>query len=92
MSVSYCLVNRSGKTIPSNSRLCNGILRWQQEVCKTIVSDSTGSNDSVPTIKAEWIDPLVAAVPFIFRSLSLSLSHLLSCALFNRVNFPIRFQ
>lgn len=92
MFVSCCLVNQSRKTIPSESRLSNGILRWQQEVCKSRCQIREGSADSVPTIKLEWIDLPVTAVPSIIWSLYLSVSHLSSSVLFNVVNFPIVFQ
>lgn len=84
-------MNRSGKTIPSKSGLSNGILRWQQEVCKSQCQIRKGAQIVFHYKTGNGFEPTVAAVPSIFCSPPTPL-HLSSSVLFNGVNFPIRFQ
>lgn len=96
MCVSRCLMNQSRKAIPSKSGLSDGILRWQQEVCKSRRWIQKGAKIVFPYKSGNGFQPTVAAVPSIFFALylspALSHTHLSSSVLFNGVNYPIRFQ
>lgn len=94
MQVSYCFMNLSWKTIPSKSGLSNGILRWQQEVCKWQCQIWKGAYIVFHYKTGSGLQPTVAAVPSIFCSppLSFSLSHLSSSVLLMVYAFPNVFN
>lgn len=76
MSVSRCLVNQRRKTIPSKSGLSNGILRWQQEVCKSQCHIGKGAQIVFHYKTGNGFKATAAAVPSIFCSLYLSHTHI----------------